>query len=693
MAEIDLIKISELPATSTIGDTDELAVVQGGATKKVPYSVLKDGAEVTPDTTLSEAGVPADAAAVGAALAQKANQAAVTQALDAKADKTEVAGISGDIEELASVVERKADQTALNQKADKATTDALRQDLTTLNGIVNQKADKTELNAQIGNVTAELATKANTADVNNLLAAKANVASPVFTGRPQAPTAPKGTATLQLATTAFVQNAIDDKEDKLTFDSAPTQGSTNPVTSGGVYTAVESAKADAEEAATEAKNLALGAYATPTASGSLLTITDGADGIPAKKVTLNLVPHQSGSGDPSPENVRPISGYTAVKVTRTGKNLLENKGAETHTDLGITYTKNADGSVTANGTAEGGNSTYQFTEGYGVGALGFLPSGDYILTGRPSDAPTGTYIQLRANDNWVDQSTIEKPFTYVNGGGGQDVVRIRILNGTTVNNVTFYPMIRPASVADATYEPFKRMDTYTFAIPTAAGTVYGGSLEINDDGTGILTVNKGLFDLGSITWLKSSTNPDNIFFYGVCTGKKAGVLNIRSDRYVTAQRNGWTVYSDAISGNTSTSQIYIRTSQYSDLTAEEFKTAVSGVYIVCDLSEPQTYTLTAEQVTTLLGDNTLWMDADGSIDLTYRADTQKYIDSRIALLNSNLAYIEDGMTASRAYSVGQYVLIGGQLYRVTASIASGATFTVGTNVVSTTVGAELTALN
>jgi hypothetical protein len=237
MAEIDLIKISELPATSTIGDTDELAVVQDGATKKVPYSVLKDGAEVTPDTTLSEAGVPADAAAVGAALAQKANQAAVTQALDAKADKTEVAGISGDIEELASVVESKADKTALNKKADRSTTNALRQDLTTLYGIVNQKADKTELNAQIGNVTAELASKANTADVNNLLAAKANVASPVFTGRPQAPTAAKGTATPQLATTAFVQNAIDDKQDALTFDTTPTENSQNPVTSYGVWQA------------------------------------------------------------------------------------------------------------------------------------------------------------------------------------------------------------------------------------------------------------------------------------------------------------------------------------------------------------------------------------------------------------------------------------------------------------------------
>lgn len=141
--------------------------------------------------------------------------------------------------------------------------------------------------------------------------------------------------------------------------------------------------------------------------------------------------------------------------------------------------------------------------------------------------------------------------------------------------------------------------------------------------------------------------------------------------------------------------IYFGTGDSSITTVDAMKSwlADNPLQVVYELAQPTTYTLTASQVKTLLGDNTLWMDADGSIDLTYRADTQKYIDSRIALLNSNLAFIEDGMTASRAYSVGQYVLISGQLYKVTASIASGATFTVGTNVVATTVGTELTALN
>lgn len=67
---------------------------------------------------------------------------------------------------------------------------------------------------------------------------RAPLASPNFTGTPAAPTAAAGTNTTQLATTAFVQTAISGKQDTLTFDSTPTSGSSNPVTSGGIYTAL-----------------------------------------------------------------------------------------------------------------------------------------------------------------------------------------------------------------------------------------------------------------------------------------------------------------------------------------------------------------------------------------------------------------------------------------------------------------------
>ncbi len=58
-----------------------------------------------------------------------------------------------------------------------------------------------------------------------------------------------------------------------------------------------------------------------TASGNPATFSDG-KAADLKALTVTIAPTQSGSGDPSPSNVRPISGATSVSVTRSGKNLL-----------------------------------------------------------------------------------------------------------------------------------------------------------------------------------------------------------------------------------------------------------------------------------------------------------------------------------------------------------------------------------
>lgn len=66
------------------------------------------------------------------------------------------------------------------------------------------------------------------------LALKAPLASPALTGVPTAPTASNGTNTTQIATTAFVlANAPS-----ITTDPTPTDGSTNPVQSNGVFDAL-----------------------------------------------------------------------------------------------------------------------------------------------------------------------------------------------------------------------------------------------------------------------------------------------------------------------------------------------------------------------------------------------------------------------------------------------------------------------
>ena len=54
-----------------------------------------------------------------------------------------------------------------------------------------------------------------------------------------------------------------------------------------------------------------------TASGNIASYDDGGD-LPMKSLKVNIVPKQSGSGDPSPDNVRPISGADEVNVYRSG---------------------------------------------------------------------------------------------------------------------------------------------------------------------------------------------------------------------------------------------------------------------------------------------------------------------------------------------------------------------------------------
>ena len=61
-----------------------------------------------------------------------------------------------------------------------------------------------------------------------------------------------------------------------------------------------------------------------SASGNIASYDDGGD-LPMKSLKVNIVPKQSGSGDPSPDNVRPISGTDEVGIVVDGKNILSDE--------------------------------------------------------------------------------------------------------------------------------------------------------------------------------------------------------------------------------------------------------------------------------------------------------------------------------------------------------------------------------
>lgn len=61
-------------------------------------------------------------------------------------------------------------------------------------------------------------------------------------------------------------------------------------------------------------------------------------------------------------------------------------------------------------------------------------------------------------------------------------------------------------------------------------------------------------------------------------------------------------------------------------------------------------------------------------------------------VSGSLATIESSASASRAYAVGEYLVLGGRLYIVTAAILQGGTITPNTNVVEAGVGDKLTGI-
>ena len=146
------------------------------------------------------------------------------------------------------------------------------------------------------------------------------------------------------------------------------------------------------------------------------------------------------------EVVKDTLGYTV------GKNLLENT-ATTTTTKDVTCTVNDDGSVTLNGTATG-NVNFSIKENF------YLPNGEYILSGCPKGGTMSTYY-LALYDGKKTCNDIGEGGTFVVNDNMLQFVRIVVPSGQTVNNLTFYPMIRKADVTDDTYEPCSGIDVDT----------------------------------------------------------------------------------------------------------------------------------------------------------------------------------------------------------------------------------------
>lgn len=186
-------------------------------------------------------------------------------------------------------------------------------------------------------------------------------------------------------------------------------------------------------------------------SGNPVTCTP-VEGYPLG-VTVSLEPVQAGEGEPSPENIRPISGRDSVQVTRDGKNLCP-------------------------------YGTVSFT-GYHQESFGhFLPPGTYTFSALvTSDDETYTqclifFFDTDENKGIATATTPRdvRARVTVNVPEKFDAIYLYASMGASQSagkSATFADIQLELGSAATAYEPY-RGDTYDISLPE---TVYGGTVD------------------------------------------------------------------------------------------------------------------------------------------------------------------------------------------------------------------------
>lgn len=147
--------------------------------------------------------------------------------------------------------------------------------------------------------------------------------------------------------------------------------------------------------------------------------------------------------------------------------------------------------------------------------------------------------------------------------------------------------------------------TYTTDLGT---TVYGGTLDVE---TGVLTIDRAIVDLGSLSW--GYTN--NRFYASVPVKvySQSDNPNIICERYKTTSytQQG----TEDLSCSSYAGYLYIKDTNYT--TPADFKTAMSGIHLVYEVATPTTTQLTPQEVKSLLGSNNFYHDCNGDTKITF----------------------------------------------------------------------------
>ena len=421
--------------------------------------------------------------------------------------------------------------------------------------------------------------------------------------------------------------------------------------------------------------------AVETETGSFKSLTGGK----LESCVVNFVPVQSGSGDPSPSNVRPITGHSSIDVDFYGKNFYDGSDVEkTASDLYV--------EVTLTHPIPGGSIYYLSA----IAENELLTISQLLIRGYDSNGVKQVETSL-PNGRGGRTSCPFWPF------GSNDIVKLRFYGSnystTSTNEVTFKDIcIEKSGYEDYVYEPFvSKSENYGLG-----GTYYSGQVNL---ATGEMTVDEKIvvFDGSNDENIGYLTNPlrfniempSDSILSGTGSDVQTKHFGLSSNEFaeITDEegRNGSIGFHLRVNNTHNMLLCLGASSTITDVASLRTWLSSNNLQVCYPLATPQTIQLTPQQIDTLVGMNNIVIpDAGQSLDsVIYRGvfawdDVTDVVDA-VDAKNADVSAIgtdESGRTtASRYYVYSERFYKDGKFCRVTSTsgVAQGATWTLGTN--------------
>lgn len=346
-------------------------------------------------------------------------------------------------------------------------------------------------------------------------------------------------------------------------------------------------------------------------------------------VTASWEPVQEGSGDPSPDNIRPIKGRDSVKVERCGGNVIEFlRTNDSHESVKIAV--DAEKNITLNGALTRGANII-----IGMCRLHWVAGKTYTMyvkkVGGSASLGSGDGITFAYSLFTQDYNRYfhgDTRSTNLNAYIASDaalaetelVFMLQCWRANTVfNNFKFQIEVVPGTTAPTTYAPYTGQTT-TLTLPS---TVYGGTVDAVT-GEGQETWKITTIDSKKIKFVSSGDDRFWNLPYHTADGATSASKTICS-HFISSKFSVNEPYAFFFTQPKHLQNLFSSVDELNDYCAAQYAAGTPVQIVYQSLKEPEPFTATgAQPIPALPGVNTLMTDAD-RVTVTGRSDPIKRI--------------------------------------------------------------------